>query len=284
MTKIDQFESVFKAADKTPFAPEAVNIQSVVVVTDTDQHGAEEYRQVVKGFLSVLEVDGPVQWTVVTNDQYHAVHQLIELVDGVDLICTYRNLRIPANEHPHSLGVYVDVMAQVANAPVMLLPHPDELSNRCELAINTREVMAITDHLTGDHHLVSYAAKLTMTDGTLFLTHVEDSAVFERYMATIAKVPSIDTETARHDLLEQLLKEPHDYITSCREVLKKANGHVKVEEIVTVGHRLADYKRMISEHEVDLLVMNTKDEEQMAMHGHAYPLTVELRETPLLLL
>ena len=41
---------------------------------------------------------------------------------------------------------------------------------------------------------------------------------------------------------------------------------------------------IIAEHNVSLLVMNTKDDEQLAMHGVAYPLAVELRETPLLLL
>ena len=45
-----------------------------------------------------------------------------------------------------------------------------------------------------------------------------------------------------------------------------------------------DYKRLIDEHRVDLLVMNTKDEDQLAMHGLSYPLTVELRDTPLLLI
>lgn len=30
--------------------------------------------------------------------------------------------------------------------------------------------------------------------------------------------------------------------------------------------------------------MNTKDEDQLAMHGLAYPLAVELREIPLLML
>ena len=34
----------------------------------------------------------------------------------------------------------------------------------------------------------------------------------------------------------------------------------------------------------DLLVMNTKDDEQMAMHGLAYPLAIEVRSIPLLLL
>ncbi len=51
-----------------------------------------------------------------------------------------------------------------------------------------------------------------------------------------------------------------------------------------MGNHLRDYRRLIEEHKVDLLVMNTKDDEQLAMHGLAYPLTVELRNTPMLLL
>ena len=64
----------------------------------------------------------------------------------------------------------------------------------------------------------------------------------------------------------------------------EAATSMDIEEIVTVGHRLADYKRLIDEHDVDLLVLNTKDEDQLAMHGLAYPLAVELRRLPLLLL
>ena len=51
-----------------------------------------------------------------------------------------------------------------------------------------------------------------------------------------------------------------------------------------MGHYLNDYRRLLDEHEIDLLVLNTKDDEQLAMHGLAYPLTVELRETPMMLL
>ena len=46
----------------------------------------------------------------------------------------------------------------------------------------------------------------------------------------------------------------------------------------------ADYKKLIEQHEVDLLLLHTKDEDQLAMHGLAYPVTVELRDIPLLLI
>jgi len=59
---------------------------------------------------------------------------------------------------------------------------------------------------------------------------------------------------------------------------------VEAVPIITTGHHLAEYKRLVEEHRVDLLVMNTRDDDQMAMHGLAYPLAVELRSIPLLLL
>lgn len=37
MTKVDQFESVFRAAAKTPFAYEAVQVDSILVVSDQDE-------------------------------------------------------------------------------------------------------------------------------------------------------------------------------------------------------------------------------------------------------
>ena len=143
--------------------------------------------------------------------------------------------------------------------------------------------MAITDHLAQDHHLVSFAAQLTPEGGTLWLTHVEDEATFERYMQTIARIPSIDTDNARKVILEQLLKEPTEYIESCRSVLAERES-IRVESEVAVGRLLNDYKRLVDNHQVSLLVMNTKDEQQLAMHGMAYPLTIELRDTPLMLI
>ena len=41
---------------------------------------------------------------------------------------------------------------------------------------------------------------------------------------------------------------------------------------------------MIEDDHVDLLVMHAKEDDQMAMHGMAHPLAVELRSIPLLLL
>ena len=108
--------------------------------------------------------------------------------------------------------------------------------------------------------------------------------LFERFLSVIGKIPSIETEAAREAILNQLLAEPHDYIASCADVLKKAALPIEVKEIVTLGHSLRDYQRLVDKHNIDLLVVNTKQDDQLAMHGLAYPLCVELRDTPILML
>ena len=144
--------------------------------------------------------------------------------------------------------------------------------------------MAMTDHLSGDDRLVNFAAGLVEPDGTLYLTHIEDEKTFARYAEVISKIPEIDTDTATEEIRNRLLDEPKDYIRSCRETLEEHGVQLRVEEIVTMGHRLSDYRQFIESNRVDLLVINTKDDDQDAMHGMAYPLAVELRQIPLLML
>jgi nucleotide-binding universal stress UspA family protein len=144
--------------------------------------------------------------------------------------------------------------------------------------------MAMTDHLTGDARLVNYAVRLTEPQGKLFLTHIEDEATFERYVDTISRIPSIETDDARHDILGRLLKEPEDYIQSCRTALQEEGLDLSVTSVVRLGRHLREYHDLIEEHQVDLLVFNTKDEDQLAMHGLGYPLAIELRQIPLLMI
>ena len=286
MTNVDQFESMFRSASREVFRHEPVNIESVLVVTDRDEAGAQQFGDQIRQFLMVVCADEKVRWRDVHGSEFQTAGELLALVESAttDIICTYRNLHSTAWKWPYSLGAHVDLLTQHTGVPVMLLPHPEAQRSADHALENTNRVMAIADHLTGDHRLVNYAVRFTENDGTLWLTHVEDEATFGRYMEIISKIPTIDTDDARETVREQLLKEPQDYIDGCVEVLEKAGTHVKVEHLVVFGSHLSEYKRLIEEHEVDLLVLNTKDEDQLAMHGMAYALAVELRQIPLLML
>lgn len=284
MTKIDQFESVFLSSAKPVYQSQAIELANVLVVTDLDETEAEELTERLRRFLKVL---GPeTSFGTVAGDGSKTIEQLLGLVDDKkpDLICSYRNLHSLAWQWPHSLGGHLDVLTQATACPVLVIPHPKAQRALDHALIDTNVVMAVTDHLAGDDRLVSYAVRFTERDGTLYLTHIEDEATFNRYIRTISKIPSIDTETAELDIRRQLLKEPRDYIRSCREKLEAEGLPLGVEEIVTLGSGLSEYTRLIAEHKVDLLVMNTKEDNQLAMHGLAYPLAVELRQIPLLML
>ena len=81
-----------------------------------------------------------------------------------------------------------------------------------------------------------------------------------------------------------MLKDPQDYISTVTGVLSEAEPTVVVESTVDFGHKLSRVKSLVEEKGVDLLVLETKDEDQLAMHGLAYPIAVELRSVPLLMI
>ena len=285
MTNLDQFESEFRAAARTPFEYQPVEIALALLVTDLPSQN-EELTTAVREFLTVGR-DGPApELQIVLSEESTALDNLLKLIDErrPDLVVTYRNLHSDAWSWRHSLGEIVDVLAQVTDVPVLLIPNPKEDADYAARMRNTDSVMAITDHLTGDHRLVNYAAALTQPGGTLTLTHVEDSQTLERILEAISKIPEIDTDTAREELTKQLLKDPDEYIASCQKILKQVHVDVKIERSVTLGHQLKEHIQLIERRQTDLLVLNTKDDDQLAMHGLAYPLAVQLRRTPLLML
>ena len=285
MTKIDQFESAFLAADKAALRYEKLAVEHVLVVSDFGGDAAEKLSDQVRTFLSVVDGES-TRWARLDGGTFSSVKQLLDTVDeqAPDLIVTYRHLHSSAWQWSHSLGEYLDVLTQATRVPVVVLPHPDAARALPHTVKNTDRVMAITDHLSGDDRLVNYALGFTEAGGSCWLTHVEQQLVFDHYMDIISKIPEIDTESARELIEKQLLKEPRDYIESCRRTIAEQHLPCEIGEIVTMGRRLGQYRRLIEEHRVDLLVINTMGDDQLAMHGLAYPLAVELREIPLLML
>ena len=100
----------------------------------------------------------------------------------------------------------------------------------------------------------------------------------------IERIPEIDSDDARILIENQLLKDAQEFIDGCSEVIHDEGPNINVNSVVTRGHHLRDYRRLIEDHDVDLLVLNTKDDDQLAMHGRAYSLSVELTDVSMLLL
>ncbi len=284
MAQVDQFESIFRSALTDIYEYALLDIKSVLLVVDKSEEDVQPYLRDVQRFLSVLGTS--VTWNVLSADDFETTQDLLDRIQEAtpDLVCSYRNLKSGDWIYQHSLGSYLDVLIQKSTAPVLILPHPDANYGHDHALENTDKVMAVTDHLSNDHRLINYAVRFAQVDGSVFLTHVEDQITFDRYMSVISKIPEIDTEDAEVQIREQLLKEPKSYIESCRTVLREHNLPVGVESIITFGNHLSEYKTLILDHKIDLLIMNARDHDQLAMHGMAYPLAVELRQIPLLML
>jgi len=286
MSRVDQFESIFRSATREVYWYRDIGMEKLLVVTDKTKTESEQFSSISKIFLHALTAKHELSWELLNGDDFTSSADLLEQVGkrSPDLICTYRNLHSKAWQFPHSLGTHLDVLLQQTSKPVLILPHPDAGYAAGHALENTDVVMAITNHLAADHSLIDYAALVTGPGGTLYLSHIEDNLVFERYMQAIAKIDTIDTDNARQRLAQQLLKEPQDYADSCRTALAASDQHIRVESMVSFGHSLSDYKRYIEEYKIDLLVMHAREHDQLAMHGLVYPLAIELREIPLLMI
>ena len=284
MTNVDQFESVFRSAARDVFEYQPVGIRTGLIVTDRDEEGAKAMDAAVRRYLRILGTD--VEWRGLHGDAARSPEDLLKEVQKAPphLLCTYRNLHSGVWKYPYSLGEHLDVLTQHTDLPVLVLPHPDADRASTHALENTNRVLAVTNHLAGDHRLVNHAVRFTEPRGTLTLAHIEDDVDFGRIMSAIEKIPTIDTEDAREKLSRQLLKEPGDYADSCRKALAAAGVELTIETIVEFGHRLSEIARRIEEQKVDLLVFNTMDEGQLAMHGLAYSLAVEIRNVPVLML
>lgn len=286
MTRIDQFESVFKSADKPVFRYESFAVGSALVLTDLDGDGAERFSALIRKYLDASGEEEMPPLQVVRGDEFGSIEECLKIIDRdkPELICTYRGLHSDCWRWGHSLGSYVEVLTQTVNIPALVFPHPGSAAALSADEDDCSRVMAMTDHLAGDGRLVNAALFFTPASGTLHLSNIEDEQVFERYMTAIEKIPSVDSAEVRENLLFRILKEARDYIQSCREVVAAQGIEVEIIEAVELGMHVEDYRQLVAAGEIDLLVMNTREVDQLAMHGLAYTLAVELSDIPLLLL
>jgi len=280
--KLDGFESVFRSSVKERFSFRAPSLSSALVVTDMSAYEASSLTDRVQAFLAPTV--GDIRYATIGLDDFDDVPSMLEIVERErpDLIVSYRNQRL-RKDLTFTLGAYLDTLTQAISTPVLVLPPPDR-SDFDDLLRPLQEVMVITDHLTGDDRLVNWGVYFCADNGELFLAHVEDDEVFARYADAIGKIANIETEPAVDAIRRKLLQLPTDYIASIAEALEHQSIHERATPIVTMGHALSDYRGLIAEHDVDLLVMNAKDERQLAMHGRSYALAVEIRDLPLFLL
>ncbi len=281
LEQIDEFESMFRRSEREPFVYVDLGIESVAVVTGDESN--ESVPSELRSFLP--RIGDSTRWHTLGSGDYHNVAELLERIDAqqVDLLVTRRHLGEDSLSPQHSLGVYLDELTQRTSIPVLVLPG----TSRSPLPLPSspcRRAMVVADHISGDHRLVNYGVRMCSDGGSVWLCHVEDELVFGRFVDAIERIPEIATEPGAALLKAQLLKEAEDFIASCIETLLETGRSLSLHSHVGMGHHVKEYRRLVDGHDIELLVANTKDDDQLAMHGMAYSLSVELIDVPMLLL
>ena len=280
--QIDEFQSMFKRASRENYQYQSLELKHVTIITHQSQEVANSIQKELTSFLPQL--GGQVEWNLITQNDFEDANQLLKCLHDhpSDLVVTHRHLHEDILLPQHSLGVYVDVLTQANKAPVLLLP--GTASQRAALDKTCDTIMVATDHIAGDHRLVNHAALFAPENGIVWLCHVEDDAVYRRYLHVIERIPSLHTEETGEQVMEQLMNEAAAYIGSAVEDLSKRFPKTQWKSEITLGHQVQTYRRLADEHQADLVVLNTKDQGQLAMHGLAYSISVEIIDRPLLLL
>ena len=283
---LDEFESQFKSAVKTPYVYEEIALGSIALVSDEDGTDSVDLLNSVQPLAPPLAGHPGTRWKVFDRNSFSTVSDLLsKLKDfGADLVIAERNLKLDhADNLIYGLTNYIDALTQVMDVPLMLLPSREHGDTRAKYD-TPKAIMVETNHLTGDNRLINWGVRFAEPDGSLYLTHIEDGTAFANYIDAISRIPEIDTQLAERTLHDTLLKLPHDFVLSAKASLQTKFPDLRIEEIVRFGTALSDYESIIDEKDIDLLILNTKEAGQLAMNGIAYAMAVEFKDRPLLLL
>ena len=281
MSTIDQFESVFRSAVKPTYEPSSLHFEKVLVVTDLAQSEHKRYREELEPILKHLCPEAELSMTSpeVSSD----VSGLIQEIEKCcpHLVITHRHLH-SSQQHSYTLGDHIEVLTQLTEVPILLFPHHSEWRGD-QFRVPDR-VMVLTDQLEDHPQLIDAALSIVQPQGLISLAHIEDEAQFNRYMGFISKIPEIDTETARSSLKKQIVKEAEDFVKVIAQTLEDQELGVSIHSDIRMGHQLKTYVSMVELNRIDMVVMQSKDDDQIAIHGLSYPLAVEVSSLPLLIL
>lgn len=283
--RIDEFESIFRSADKPVFHFAPPKVEKILLMSDLSGQEAQRFEARLQQFVESGEPGGNITWEAVHGEEPETRDELLKIVEehAPDLIVTHRNLHDGIKDPHFGLGVYVEVLSQTTQAPVMVVPRLwDEAFEKATEKLE--DVMLVADHLARDDRVVNWAVHFVNNSGMLVFTQVESQFEYERYMAAISRIPGIETELAAEEIRRELLKEAEDYIQRCREMLAQVKPNLQTEAIVTMGYPLTAYRELLKQHHHEMLVIDSKDERQIAMRGLAYAMAVEFSDIAMLLI
>lgn len=282
LKNFDEFSSIFRRSMVPQFQFDTWKVSSACLIVDQNSTNSQSVIERLKTFSPALAEAH--EWKTIQVDKSSTVESVEQQLAASlpDLIVTWRHL-CETQMHPHhSLGVYVDVLTQVVPRPILLLP--GECSQGAEkLPPKCQNILIATDHAIQESRLIHQAVAMGGKEASIILGHVEDDLSYQRYLQAIERIPEINTEIAAEKLLSQLLHDADRFGVHVAEQLAEQYPDLTLKTETMLGHRVQTFRKLVESQQTDLLVMNTKDQDQLAMHGLAYSLSIELRDIAQLL-
>ncbi|MAF11333.1 hypothetical protein CMK11_12855 [Candidatus Poribacteria bacterium] len=283
--RIDEFESVFRSADRTAYQFLPPPVRRALVLSDRPVDGAQAYEARVRAYVESGDPDTSLEWDSWHGEAPDTRQGFVDRLSSydADLVVTHRNLHDSISDAHFGLGVYVHVLTQSTRVPVLVTPSPDAPGfDRATRELE--DAVLFSDHIDGDDRLVNWAVNFVSNSGALVFANVEPLAVFERYMHAISRIPGIETEMADTHIRAELLKEAEDYIAACRQRLADVRPELTTTGVARMGEPLEVLRELLPAHNHALVVMESEDDRQIAMRGLAAAAAVEFADISMLLI
>jgi hypothetical protein len=283
--RIDEFESVFRSADKPLFHLAPPPVRRALVLSDREPADADAFEDRVRRYVESGDPDSTLEWQSWHGDVPDTRQAFVDRLNAyeTDLVVTHRNLHDAIRDPHFGLGVYVHVLTQSTTVPVLVTPSPD--SPGFEQATESLgDAVLFSDHIEGDDRLVNWAVNFVSNSGALVLANVEPETTFRRYIHAIERIPGIQTDAAEERIGAELLKEAADYIAACRDRLAVDRPSLTTAAVVRMGDPLGVLRELLALHDRALVVMQSEDDRQIAMRGLAASAAVEFADVSMLLI
>lgn len=280
---IDRFQSIFRSADKPHFHYQPPDLTKVLVLTDSgDSDGS--FLKRVQNFIATADLAQTPEFIELKLPVPGSRSDFLNSIEkhSADLMVTHHHLFETFIDPSLGLGTYLESLLQSSPIPLMIVPHYLD-PGFAPATEKLEDVLVISDHFSNSDELINWSAAFVSNSGALWLTHVESEVDFERYMQAIARIPEIDTETARATLSTELLHESMSYIQNCKQQLAKTNPALAVELLACMGLPLNTYRQWLCRDKHELLVIPALAEERFAHRALTGQLATEFPHIALLI-
>jgi hypothetical protein len=258
-------------------------LANVLVLTDSG-NSSSGFLERVQSFIASGDLAKMPGFTELKLPIPNSRSDFLNVIENhkADLIVSHHHLFETFTDPGLGLGTYLETLLQASPNPLMIVPHylDPGLTPATE---KLEDVLVISDHFSNSDELVNWSAEFVSNSGALWLTHVESEVNFERVMLAIARIPELDTETARTTLYTELLHESMSYIQSCKQQLAKKNPTLTVELLACMGQPLNTYRQWLRSDKHELLVIPALAEEHFAQRALTAQLATEFPQIALLI-